>query len=70
MKNLDGIKQGNVLWRVDYLDIKHGREYYFTLDELHDKASKRCSKNYIVTQIHGDRLQQELRLIGDGNTIT
>ena len=62
MKNSDGIKQGNVLWRVDYLDKpQHSTEFYFDLELLHYEAKKIKSESYIVTAITGDRLKQELQ---------
>jgi len=61
MKNSGGIKQGNVLWRVDYLDKPYNSEFYFDLELLHYEAKKMKSESYIVTAITGDRLKQELQ---------
>tara|TARA_A200000159_G_C7297675_1_gene328591 strand:+ start:1098 stop:1292 length:195 start_codon:yes stop_codon:yes gene_type:complete len=61
MKNLGGIKEGSVLWRVDYLDKPHIHEFYFDLETLHYEAKKINSESYIVTAITGDRLKQELQ---------
>ena len=60
MKNSDGIKEGNVLWRVDFLGEFGSPMYSFNLDDAHKVAKAHSHEPYIVTMINGDRLQQEI----------
>ena len=61
MKNLDGIKESNVLWRIDFLGESGSPMYSCTLDDAHKVALTMVSKKaYIITKINGDRLQQEV----------
>ncbi len=60
MKNSDGIKEGNVLWRIDYLNQFDAPVYSFNLDDAHKVAREHSHEPYIITMINGDRLQQEI----------
>ena len=60
MKNSDGIKEGNVLWRIDFLGESGSPMYSFSLEDAHKVARQQSSEPYIVTKITGDRLQQEI----------
>ena len=60
MKNSDGIKEGNVLWRIDFLGLSGCPVYSFSLEDAHKVARQQSSEPYIVTKITGDRLQQEI----------
>jgi hypothetical protein len=60
MKNSDGIKEGNVLWRIDFTDEFDSPMYCFSLEDAHKIARTRGNKPYIITMLNGDRLQSEL----------
>ena len=60
MKNSDGIKEGNVMWRIDYLNQFDAPAYSFSLEDEHKVDKAHSSEPYIVTMINGDRLQQEM----------
>jgi hypothetical protein len=57
MKKCDGIKEGNVLWRIDFLGEFDAPTYCFSIDEAH-KIGSSYGKPYIVSIIKGDRLQE------------
>lgn len=61
MKNSDGIKEGNVLWRIDFIGESYSPMFSFSLDDAH-KAAIPFHRPYIITMINGDRLQQEKAL--------
>lgn len=62
MKNSDGIKEGNVLWRIDFIGESGSPMYSFNLDDAHKVAQAHSHEHYIITMINGDRLQQEKAL--------
>ena len=59
MNTLDTIKEGNTLWRIDFLGEFDAPTYCFSLEEAH-KIATTYGNPYIVTRITGDRLQHEL----------
>ena len=58
MKNSDGIKEGNVLWRIDFLGEFDAPMYSFNLEDAHKVAQARSHEPYIITMINGDRLKE------------
>ena len=60
MKNSDGIKEGNVLWRIDFIGESDAPTYCFSLEEAH-KMAMVYGRPYIISMISGDRLQQEIK---------
>lgn len=45
MKNLDGIKEGNVLWRIDFLGEFDAPMYSFNLDDAHNYGKRLLPEN-------------------------
>lgn len=60
MKNYDGIKEGNVIWRIDYLNQFDAPVYSFSLDDAHKVARHHSHEPYIITMVRKDNLQQEV----------
>ncbi len=60
MKSSDIIKEGNVLWRIDFLGEFDAPTYSFSLDDAHKTAKTYSSKPYIVTMIRENNLQKEI----------
>lgn len=58
MKNSDGIKEGNVLWRIDYLNQFDAPTYSFNLEDAHKVARQYSNEPYIITMITEDNLQE------------
>lgn len=58
MKNSDGIKEGNVLWRIDYLNQFDSPAYSFNLEDAHKVARQHSNEPYIITMITEDNLQE------------
>ena len=48
MKNYDGIKEGNVIWRVDYLNQFDAPVYSFSLDDAHKVARHHSHEALVV----------------------
>tara|TARA_R110002124_G_scaffold84328_1_gene219725 strand:+ start:114 stop:299 length:186 start_codon:yes stop_codon:yes gene_type:complete len=61
MKSYDTIKEGNVLWRIDFLGQFDAPTYSFSLDDAHKIARTHGSQPYIVTMVRQDNLQQEIK---------
>ena len=60
MRKCDGIKEGNVIWRIDFLGLSKTPVYSFSLEDAHEIARQHGGEAYIITIITGDRLQQEV----------
>ena len=58
MKNSDGIKEGNVLWRIDYLNQFDAPTYSFNLEDAHKVARQYSNEPYIITMITENNLQE------------
>jgi hypothetical protein len=61
MKSSDIIKEGNVLWRVDWLGEFDAPSFSFNLQDAHKVGLMYSNKPYIITMIQGDTLNKSIK---------